>query len=137
MHLRENYLIAHNIASATKPTLQKSITDNFSRRPQPEYNVFSRPLPASTNNFTTSWSNGIFSVTKLPSQENDLPVIYTTQSFQEFFKDFNFVSYYYFINFFFFLNCNKYFLSFCLLLLLSSSTSTSSHSSTTSTTSSR
>lgn len=89
--LREKYIQAHNLASAQRPALQRSLTDNFSRRPQPEYDIFSRSLPNSTNDFTLSWINGVFNVKKLTPNENGEEVTFTSTSFVEFFHDFNYV----------------------------------------------
>lgn len=88
MQLRTKYLSAHNIDAAPKISLQRTVTDDYSRRAQPEYDVFSRPLPSMTNEFVTKWRNGVFSVFR-PGDETRAP--FTALSFEEFFTDFNYV----------------------------------------------
>lgn len=84
MDLRTKYISAHNIISAPKPTMQRTVTDDFSRRAQPEYNVFNRPLPPSTSDYQTFWRNGVFSV-----HQGGTEPIYYAIPFEEFFADFN------------------------------------------------
>lgn len=84
MDLRTKYISAHNIISAPKPTMQRTVTDDFSRRAQPEYNVFSRPLPPSTSEYQISWRDGVFSVYKGGSEPT-----FSAIPFDEFFNDFN------------------------------------------------
>lgn len=90
--LRNDYIKAHNIISAQRPPLQRSVTNDESRRPQPEYEIFTRPLPNADNNFIVSFNNGVFHVKQiLSNDENNEELNFTTKSFVEFFHDFNFV----------------------------------------------
>jgi hypothetical protein len=91
MEMRQKYLAAHNFSSATKPTIQRSLTDNCSRRPQPEYDVFSRPLPPATNEYQIGWRNGVFSVQQ--TQLGDAAPSFAVIPFEQFFADFNYVNF--------------------------------------------
>jgi hypothetical protein len=87
MDLRAKYINAHNTACASKPTMQRTPTDEYRRRTQPEYDVFNRPLPPSTNEYEILYNQGVFTAKKT---QLDSP-LYSAIPFEEFFADFNFV----------------------------------------------
>jgi hypothetical protein len=91
MELRQKYLAAHNFSSATKPPLQRSVTDDCSRRAQPEYDVFNRPLPPATNEYQIGWRNGVFTVQQ--AQLGEAAPSFSVLPFQQFFSDFNYVNF--------------------------------------------
>jgi hypothetical protein len=89
MDLRMKYMSAHNTAcQPVKPSMQRTATDEYRRRTQPEYDVFNRPLPPATNEYEILYNKGVFSAKKTEPADS---VLHSAIPFEEFFADFNFV----------------------------------------------
>ena len=107
--LREKWISAHPIPPQDLTTFpERKLTeefDEFRRRPEPHYDVFSDPLPGATDEYRVEAIGGITYVFKNNKSDEDdaLPPslgsnpkdsVFHVGSFQEFVDDFHFVSVY-------------------------------------------
>lgn len=100
LDLRDKYMSQHKrVPSPQRKTIPRSGSNQFHqfrRRPEPEYNVFDRELPSTTDAFRPVWENGIFNVYDGEAEvtESTKPVMGVI-SFSEFIIDYNYVSFTY------------------------------------------
>ena len=96
--LRTKYMDRHGVTkSSCKKALLQWQPGLFRRRPEPEYDVFGRALPPSTDMYTPVWENGVCRVHRRVEgggeggEQESLECAFDTISFQEFITDYNYV----------------------------------------------
>jgi hypothetical protein len=94
LRLRERYIAAHNVVASSSPKVPFPMNnpDGFRRRAEPIYDVFGRPLPPCTDDYTVSWENGVFNVEpRLPDSNGELLPKFSSIPFNQFLSDYNYV----------------------------------------------